>query len=47
MLLIMTAIKPKLWLVEGATHTKVRTSMLDDLIQIIIAFFNDSLRNPA
>jgi hypothetical protein len=36
-----------MWLVQGATHAEVRNPVLDELIQRIIAFFDDSLRSPA
>lgn len=46
--LFAAAKDPKLmWLVQGATHAEVRNPVLDELIQRIIAFFDDSLRSPA
>ncbi len=37
----------RLWLIEGADHGQVRTPVMDDIIQEIIAFLAEALRSPA
>jgi fermentation-respiration switch protein FrsA (DUF1100 family) len=38
--------EPKsLWLVEGATHGGIRSPILDEMVQDVIAFFDNALRD--
>lgn len=45
--LFAAAQEPKsLWLVEGASHSSIRTPTLDQLVSDVIAFFDAALRSP-
>jgi dipeptidyl aminopeptidase/acylaminoacyl peptidase len=38
--------EPKsLWLVEGATHSGIRSPVLDEMVHEVVAFFDDALRD--